>query len=237
MSEMMSEAVKAMTLSEMLRWCHDPDCSPNEQFEDINDWFYRETGNLRPGKSDIRGIPEKTRLQSWDKWLLEKQRAYRAGLLAIAAVEREAQQPVVAQVDEIDRCAICGWTLADSLEKGCIRGNCSMRPFPDNFYSPQRAKEEYKDHLDKDERVQRVQREQREQPADAAPALTTHCGHPASSIAGSDEGKSYCRDCAREADAMALAEAVLTSAGDSDENIWQEDHEDIIKLARKVAGR
>jgi hypothetical protein len=39
------------------------------------------------------------------------------------------------------------------------------------------------------------------------------------------------------ADALALAEAVLISAGESDANIWQEDHEDIIKLARKVAGR
>jgi hypothetical protein len=28
------------------------------------------------------------------------------------------------------RCAVCGWPLADKPEDGCTRGNCSMRPRP-----------------------------------------------------------------------------------------------------------
>ena len=46
------------------------------------------------------------------------------------------------------RCAICGWPLADStakgcMAKGCIRGNCSQRPFPDKFFDYERACKEY----------------------------------------------------------------------------------------------
>jgi len=46
-------------------------------------------------------------------------------------------------VDDISRCAICCWPLAESQEKGCMRGNCSMRPFPRRFYNADRAKKEY----------------------------------------------------------------------------------------------
>lgn len=34
-----------------LRWLGDPD-DPTGTFEDIGDWYYRETGRLRPGKSE-----------------------------------------------------------------------------------------------------------------------------------------------------------------------------------------
>lgn len=50
------------------------------------------------------------------------------------------------------RCAICGWPLAESARKGCVRGNCSLRPFPDYFYDPVRALAEYAPWLDNDKR-------------------------------------------------------------------------------------
>src|SRR6202142_2561708 len=42
-----------------------------------------------------------------------------------------------------ERCAVCGWPLAKSAEDGCVRGNCSQRPFPREFYDLKRAEEEY----------------------------------------------------------------------------------------------
>lgn len=44
---------------------------------------------------------------------------------------------------QIMRCAVCGWPLAESADKGCVRGNCSMRPIPDRIYDPVRANTEY----------------------------------------------------------------------------------------------
>lgn len=44
--------------------------------------------------------------------------------------------------DDESRCAVCGWGLCDSVEKGCARGNCSMRPRPERLYSPKRAARE-----------------------------------------------------------------------------------------------
>lgn len=38
-----------------------------------------------------------------------------------------------------ERCAICGWPLADTRENGCVRGNCSMRPVPAVVVDPERA--------------------------------------------------------------------------------------------------
>ena len=29
-----------------------------------------------------------------------------------------------------NKCKICGWTLAKSAKKGCVEGNCSLRPKP-----------------------------------------------------------------------------------------------------------
>ena len=40
------------------------------------------------------------------------------------------------------RCAVCGWTLAESADKGCVRGNCSYRPRPEKLYAPARAARE-----------------------------------------------------------------------------------------------
>lgn len=49
------------------------------------------------------------------------------------------------QADIDSRCAVCGWPLAESVEEGCVRGNCSMRPRPGWLYAPERAKREADD--------------------------------------------------------------------------------------------
>ncbi len=46
-------------------------------------------------------------------------------------------------IDDTLRCAVCGWPLAATREKGCWRGDCSQRPLPETYYSPERAREEY----------------------------------------------------------------------------------------------
>ena len=35
------------------------------------------------------------------------------------------------KIKPVPRCKRCGWPLEDSVEKGCIEGNCSMRPLPE----------------------------------------------------------------------------------------------------------
>lgn len=55
--------------------------------------------------------------------------------------------------DDDTRCAVCGWTLAERPEQGCVRGNCSQRPLPDRFYAPTRARLEYAPYLDGDARA------------------------------------------------------------------------------------
>jgi hypothetical protein len=49
-------------------------------------------------------------------------------------------------VDDVGRCAVCGWQLAAPAEArlveaalGCVRGDCSMRPRPATLYAPERA--------------------------------------------------------------------------------------------------
>lgn len=36
--------------------------------------------------------------------------------------------PETAEVADESRCEVCDWPLADSPEKGCVKGNCSYRP-------------------------------------------------------------------------------------------------------------
>lgn len=35
------------------------------------------------------------------------------------------------------RCQVCGWPLAESADKGCVPGDCSMRPRPNPTYAEQ----------------------------------------------------------------------------------------------------
>lgn len=49
----------------LFRWIGTED--PNETFEDIGEWFRKETGSLRPGK-DSRGESDDQRRLKWDIW-------------------------------------------------------------------------------------------------------------------------------------------------------------------------
>ena len=58
---------KALALA--VRWMGDPS-DPLGTFEDIGDWFYRDTGYLRPGKSEPLecGGRDEERYAAWDAW-------------------------------------------------------------------------------------------------------------------------------------------------------------------------
>lgn len=69
------------------------------------------------------------------------QAAERIGELRLPAMQ-------IAHVDDLNRCAVCGWALDSSLpvgshtRSGCVRGNCSLRPRPAKLYAPERAEYE-----------------------------------------------------------------------------------------------
>lgn len=52
---------------------------------------------------------------------------------------RKTVKPIAGQADDLSRCAICGWPLMETAKEGCVRGNCSMRPYPAHVYAPARA--------------------------------------------------------------------------------------------------
>lgn len=66
-------------------------------------------------------------------------RLTRESLPAVIAATDEQPPPAV---DDETRCAVCGWPLAERVDQGCVRGNCSHRPRPANLYAPERAKRE-----------------------------------------------------------------------------------------------
>ena len=66
------------------------------------------------------------------------------GLRAALAVR---VSPPPQEEDIQSRCAVCGWPLESFPENGCVVGNCSMRPLPRRFYSPERAAREYGEDL------------------------------------------------------------------------------------------
>ena len=43
--------------------------------------------------------------------------------------------------NDIERCKICNWPLAKSVEEGCVEGNCSMRPVPKKVPNDKRQEE------------------------------------------------------------------------------------------------
>jgi hypothetical protein len=72
-----------------------------------------------------------------------------AVITAESALNKSAAllDPQHAPVDDESRCAVCGWKLAEStpagtLTRGCVRGNCSLRPRPEKLYAPERAARE-----------------------------------------------------------------------------------------------
>lgn len=43
------------------------------------------------------------------------------------------------KISDNSRCAVCGWPLKETIDEGCVVGNCSMRPLPDIPYDRDRA--------------------------------------------------------------------------------------------------
>lgn len=70
-----------------LSWIWDPDADPLDTFERIADEFYRDTGFLRPGKSEPFGYErdEKEREAAWEQWRRDRSRKVRAALAAFVA--------------------------------------------------------------------------------------------------------------------------------------------------------
>ncbi len=68
-----------------LRWLGDPE-DPTGTFEDIGDWYYAETGRLRPGKSEPLGMgardPEE-REKHFREWCDKKGAEVRAALRGV----------------------------------------------------------------------------------------------------------------------------------------------------------
>lgn len=70
-------------------WMWDPDENSVESFERINEWFMKETGHMRPGKSYPMETPPPDNLQQiWDEWRTKKSRDV---LLAIRAALAKAR--------------------------------------------------------------------------------------------------------------------------------------------------
>lgn len=66
-----------------VRWMGDPS-DPLGTFEDIGDWFYRDTGLLRPGKSEPLecGDRSEERAAAWKEWTTKKRDHVRATCLS-----------------------------------------------------------------------------------------------------------------------------------------------------------
>lgn len=63
-------------------WVHDPDEDPVQRFERIAEEFRRDTGFLRPGKSEPPGyaMDEVERQAAWEKWVNDRSRRVLADL-------------------------------------------------------------------------------------------------------------------------------------------------------------
>lgn len=52
----------------------------------------------------------------------------KSDLNAAEAAFREAEKPQPIEDYGLDRCDVCGWSLAVSRDLGCVKGDCSYRP-------------------------------------------------------------------------------------------------------------
>ncbi len=78
------------------KWLTNPDESATDSFERIADWFYRDTGFLRPGKSQPLEMGENAdqRQEAWKSWVESKQReVYDSVRDALAATATEPESP------------------------------------------------------------------------------------------------------------------------------------------------
>lgn len=85
-----------------LRWQYDPD-DPLGTFEDIADWFRRETGYMRPGKSEPMECSygedrEREREKAWNDWRMEKNRWVRGVLQRVIEASDPASKDLGAGI-------------------------------------------------------------------------------------------------------------------------------------------
>ena len=77
-------------INSALEWFHNPDEHPLTQFERIGDWFYSETGHLRPGKDDrTEDTSSPENRDRFVKWCQDKSRERLAILRAALAPEQK----------------------------------------------------------------------------------------------------------------------------------------------------
>ena len=80
-------------LTTVRRWLGSDD--PNETFEDIADWFYTDTGIMRPGKSqpmEMCGSSDEERHDAFRKWAQEKRAVVLAAIAqSIAILESDPE--------------------------------------------------------------------------------------------------------------------------------------------------
>lgn len=72
------------------------------------------------------------------------ERIAREALEQHRAIAPTAPAPAPAIAKDDNRCATCGWPLMLDKAFGCVRGNCSMRPYPKNLYDAERHAREHR---------------------------------------------------------------------------------------------
>jgi hypothetical protein len=78
-----------------VRWMGDPR-DPLGTFEDIGEWFYRDTGFLRPGKSEPLecGGRDEERAEAWKDWAHRtREHVYETCRKALAAPSERPEHP------------------------------------------------------------------------------------------------------------------------------------------------
>lgn len=86
----MSDLMMYEALALAVRWMGDP-ANPLGTFEDIADWFYRDTGYLRPGKSEPLecGNRSEERDAAWKAWATRTRDQVRAACLGAMRQARD----------------------------------------------------------------------------------------------------------------------------------------------------
>lgn len=108
-------------LTTVRRWLGIGDAT--ETFDDIADWFYADTGIMRPGKDApqaMRGHSDEERLGSFGKWAQEKRAVVLSAIAQSIDMVQETEgdratgQPCICQL------ACAGYDNSDQCACGCM---------------------------------------------------------------------------------------------------------------------
>ena len=108
-------------LTTVRRWLGSDDA--NETFEDIADWFYTDTGIMRPGKDapqEMCGRSDEERHDAFHKWAQEKRAVVLAAIARSLDMvqetggDRATGQPCICQL------ACAGYDNSDQCACGCM---------------------------------------------------------------------------------------------------------------------